>query len=69
MSGSHPGCPKGVETLMNYKDMDLRDYFASCAITAILTSDPLFPSREMAAEKAAKRAYEIADAMLKEREK
>lgn len=51
--------PDGVET---YKGMSLRDWFAGQALAGYLANNGYL-------SQTAERAYEIADAMLKEREK
>jgi hypothetical protein len=44
--------------------MDLRDYFAAKAVQGLLASDTFAPVEEFA-----RRAYQIADAMMEERGK
>lgn len=49
------------KTIEKYQDMSLRDYFAAAALPAYVL--------HYTAEKAAKEAYEYADAMLAARKK
>lgn len=60
-----PAFPKpSVPGRFEQDGMSLRDWFAGQAVSAALTSLTLFTPEGMA-----KRCYEIADAMLAEREK
>ena len=54
--------PKTPKTIEKYQDMSLRDYFAGVALQP-------YVGGACAAETAAKKAYEYADAMLAAREK
>jgi hypothetical protein len=45
-----------------HQGMDLRDYFAAKAMQGLLASDTFAPVAEFA-----RRAYEVADAMMEER--
>ena len=51
------------------KGMSLRDYFAAKALSTIQLQEGLYQDFSQACEYGAKYAYQIADAMLKEREK
>lgn len=54
------------ETGMGNEGMDLRDYFAAKAMQALLVNDPDSVATDALISKD---AYEIADAMMKAREK
>lgn len=49
---------------IDFKDMSLRDWFAGMALTGLLSDTP-----EYQADVLVEQAFELADAMLKEREK
>ena len=48
-------------------DMTLRDYFAAAALTGLIHKSEQFGFPDRAVDYAAARAYDYADAMLKER--
>ena len=52
-------------TGLNQQGMDLRDYFATAIVQALLTTDTI-PNRDVMIY--ARAAYEAADAMMKARE-
>jgi len=60
----------GIQDVAGYKGMDLRDYFAAKAMQGLLAADPKnVPGYEETIDAIVKTAYDIANAMMKAREK
>jgi hypothetical protein len=71
MKNRMPAFPLLTDDGSHYAGMDLRDFFASSVLTGCeMTSEDDFGSSFWySPEKLADRAYEIADAMMKRRQK
>lgn len=54
---------------VRYEGMDLRDYFAAKAMQGMLTNQPLRVDVMLNGDSLAQSSYQIADAMMKAREK
>lgn len=54
---------------VRYEGMDLRDYFAAKAMQGMLTNQPLRADIMLDGDSLAQSSYQIADAMMKAREK
>ena len=66
-----PECKTSVIGTTSHSGMSLRDWFAGQAIVGLLTTcaNPRVKEESITDELVATTAYELADAMLKEREK